>query len=69
MSVPGLGDGLPVELVSQGAHGCAPSVPASWPPWETGKRYCAGVPLRTHTDGGPVGFNLTDACGLPQQCH
>ena len=29
MSVPGLGDGLPVPLVSQGTHGYAPSVSAT----------------------------------------
>jgi hypothetical protein len=29
MSVPGLGDGLPVALVSQGAHDYAPSVSAT----------------------------------------
>jgi hypothetical protein len=29
MSVPGLGDSLPVALVSQGAHSYAPSVSAT----------------------------------------
>lgn len=34
--VPGLGDGLPVEPVSQGAYGSAPSDSASWPPLGNG---------------------------------
>ena len=54
MSVPGLGDGLPVEFVSQGTHGYAPSVSASWPPLGNGGNGTVqGVPLRTRTDGGP----------------
>src|SRR5712691_4389881 len=60
MSVPGLGDGLPVELVSRGAHGYAPSVSASWPPLGNGETVlCRVCPYGPTPMGGRVNRHLS----------
>jgi hypothetical protein len=60
MSVPTSVTALPVELVSQGAYGYAPSVSASWPPLGNGETVlCRVCPYGPTPMGGRVNRHLS----------